>query len=195
MVATARRREEPAVRREQILDAAERTLVERGLATATMADVAVAAGVAKGTVYLYYDSKDELLAALRARYLNRFASSVAAELDPGRTTSATVALERCLAALFDFSAGNHRLHHVLFHEAGFSEEDALGGIREMVGALVADGVARGEFRVADPQLTTTFLLHGLHGALVTEMHQPVPDRERFVSGAIAVARATLGVQQ
>src|SRR4029453_6935835 len=113
---TTRRREDPAVRREQILDAAERTLVERGLATATMADVASAAGGAKGTVYLYYAPKDELLAALRARYLERFSRSVARELEPERRTSATVALERYLAALFDFSVANHLLHHVLFHE-------------------------------------------------------------------------------
>src|SRR5215210_7257384 len=57
------RRRPPDVRREQILDAAERVLVERGLATTTMADVAGAAAVAKGTVYLYFESK----AGLRAR--------------------------------------------------------------------------------------------------------------------------------
>ena len=37
-----------------------------------MAEVAEAASVAKGTVYLYFESKAELLAGLRARYFDDF---------------------------------------------------------------------------------------------------------------------------
>jgi AcrR family transcriptional regulator len=46
--------------------------LERGLAHATMADVSEAAGVAKGTVYRYFDSKSALLTALRARYTSQW---------------------------------------------------------------------------------------------------------------------------
>ena len=70
--ATSRRRELPEVRREQLLDAAATVFLDRGLAEATMADVAEAAGVAKGTVYLYFDSKSALLTALRARYTSQW---------------------------------------------------------------------------------------------------------------------------
>jgi AcrR family transcriptional regulator len=66
------RRQSPDVRREQILDAAQRVLLERGLRATTVADVVDAAGVAKGTMYLYFRSKDELLAGLRARYLDDY---------------------------------------------------------------------------------------------------------------------------
>src|SRR5215468_2981438 len=72
---SARRREAPDIRRTQILDGAARALVERGI-DASMAEVADVAGVAKGTVYLYFASKAELLAELRARYLERFAATV-----------------------------------------------------------------------------------------------------------------------
>ena len=72
-----RPRTQPAdVRREQLLDAAEQVLVARGLRSTTVADVAAAAGVAKGTTYLYFASKDDLLAGLRARYLERFAAAL-----------------------------------------------------------------------------------------------------------------------
>src|SRR5215217_2710720 len=102
------RRQPPDVRREQILDAAERVLVERGLATTTMADVAEAAAVAKGTVYLYFDSKAELLAGLRARYFERFAALLGDPPDPARVANATAArVERLVAASFDFALANH----------------------------------------------------------------------------------------
>src|SRR5262249_14251224 len=71
----SRRRESPDVRRTQILDGAAQVLVEQGI-DASMAEVAEVAGVAKGTVYLYFASKAELLAELRDLYLERFAATV-----------------------------------------------------------------------------------------------------------------------
>lgn len=53
-------------RRAEILDAAYRVFAERGFEQATMAEIAAAAGVAKGTLYLYYPSKQDMYdAALR----------------------------------------------------------------------------------------------------------------------------------
>ncbi len=48
-------------RREQILDAARQCFARQGVARTTVDQIARAAGVAKGTVYLYYRSKDAIL--------------------------------------------------------------------------------------------------------------------------------------
>jgi len=53
----------------EILQAAHRIFAERGFEQATIADIAAAAGVAKGTVYLYYRSKREVYAAVLRRDL------------------------------------------------------------------------------------------------------------------------------
>ncbi len=50
-------------RRGGILDAAHRVFAERGYEQATMAEIASAAGVAKGTLYLYYPSKQDIYEA------------------------------------------------------------------------------------------------------------------------------------
>jgi TetR/AcrR family transcriptional repressor of nem operon len=182
------------VRREQILDAAERVLVERGLAAATMADVAEAASVAKGTVYLYFESKAELLAGLRARYFERFAAMLGDAPragQPGPPTAARV--ERLVAASYDFALANHALHHVLFHQAGFGEADAFARARTVMADLVEAGQAAGELEVADPALATDFLLHGLHGVLVTATHRPRSQRRRLVAGVTELICRALGV--
>src|SRR3954463_12277502 len=137
---TAPRRQPPDVRREQLLDAAQQVLLRRGLRSATVADVADAAGVAKGTVYLYFESKDDLLAGLRSRYLDQYAEALRAT--PG--TSASERIRRMIVALFDFAAEHHDLHHLLFHEAGFSEDDAFTGVRRRLTELIAEGVDSGE---------------------------------------------------
>jgi len=52
-----------AAKKAAILDSARRLLVERGFQNLTMDEVAGEAGVAKGTLFLYYKSKDELFSA------------------------------------------------------------------------------------------------------------------------------------
>ena len=67
----------PADKRGAILRAATDVFAERGYFNAQVADVARAAGVAAGTVYLYFRSKDDLLVSI-------FEQTVQARLDEGR---------------------------------------------------------------------------------------------------------------
>jgi AcrR family transcriptional regulator len=189
---TARRREPPDVRRTQILDGAERVFVRRGL-DASMAEVAEVAGVAKGTVYLYFASKAELLAELRARYLERFATTVEAALATLDEPTTHAAVVQFAASLFDWSQDNYALHHVLFHEAGVSEEDAFVRGRVLMSGLVEQGVVSGELHTVDPDLTAQFLLDGLHGLLMVTMQPPNPDRRRFDRAVAELVPRILGV--
>ena len=67
-------------RRQAILDAAERLFTERH-DLANVADVAEAAGLAKGTVYLYFQTKEEIYLALHARHVEHFFSTLIERLN------------------------------------------------------------------------------------------------------------------
>ena len=58
----------PGIRRASILDAATRLILRDGATGLTMDDIAAEAGVARGTLYLYFDSIDGIAAAVRDRY-------------------------------------------------------------------------------------------------------------------------------
>jgi len=168
--ATTRRRELPEVRREQILDAAARVFLDRGLTEATMAEVAEAAGVAKGTVYLYFDSKSALLTALRTRYTSQWLEqSGRLDAPPGRGGYARQ-LRSFLGQMYDFHAANQRLHHLLFHAAEVSEDEPLEQARAALARFVARGAQAGELTADDPEETASFLLDGLHGLLLRSLH-------------------------
>lgn len=62
-----RKEREREARRNGILDATEQVVKGKGFATATMDDIAKTAELAKGTVYLYYKSKEELMVGLMIR--------------------------------------------------------------------------------------------------------------------------------
>ena len=87
MGVAARRERERELRRNQILDAAKHIFAEKGLSLATMDDVATHAQLGKGTLYLYFKNKEELLMGvvvrLQARMLARF-DDVLAESQNGR---------------------------------------------------------------------------------------------------------------
>lgn len=64
--------EDKELRREAILDAAEQLWLSQPERMSNVADIASAAGVAKGTVYLYFRSKEELFLAIHGRHVDTF---------------------------------------------------------------------------------------------------------------------------
>jgi AcrR family transcriptional regulator len=64
--------EDKEARHHAILDAAERLFLKHPERMASVAEVASAAGLAKGTVYLYFPSKEEMLLALHERHVAHF---------------------------------------------------------------------------------------------------------------------------
>ena len=72
--------DEKQAKRQVILDAADGLFAQRH-ELANVADIALAAGLAKGTVYLYFQSKEEIYLALHLRHMERFLGALIARLD------------------------------------------------------------------------------------------------------------------
>lgn len=64
-----RKEREKQLRREQIMDAAKKVFSEKGLASATMENIAKEAELSTATLYLYFRNKDELYASLNLKML------------------------------------------------------------------------------------------------------------------------------
>jgi TetR/AcrR family transcriptional regulator len=64
---TERKEREKEHRKEEILDAAQKIFFEKGLSVSTMDEIADAAELSKGTLYLYYKSKEDLYLAVAVR--------------------------------------------------------------------------------------------------------------------------------
>ncbi|WP_327190810.1 TetR/AcrR family transcriptional regulator [Streptomyces xinghaiensis] len=153
----------PDVRRRQILDATAALLLDDGYEALTVSKVAARAGVAKGTVYLYFDSKQQLLAALQAEMWDRMLQQPATLLEqPGLTW--TERLDGLVAAWITAEQDHHELYHRLFHEpGGTAGEEPMTAARDLLVTLLTQGHAAGEFDVPDPELTADFLTHAYTG--------------------------------
>ena len=150
---TAHADPQPGPKRDQILRAAIDVFAERGYFNAQVADVARAAGVAAGTVYLYFRSKDDLLVSI-------FERSMREGLTLGRE------------AVADLRDPRERLRRLA---RGFSStllRDYLGLIRE----AIADGQRDGLFR-ADIKATVAAKM--LFGALDEMATNWILSRRRY----------------
>ncbi|HXX46589.1 MAG TPA: helix-turn-helix domain-containing protein [Myxococcota bacterium] len=94
----------PPARRAEILAAAQRCFWKSGIRRSSIEDVANEAGLAKGTIYLYFRSKEELFAALAAELCAESLAGVE------RALAAPGSLAERLAAALDAKIGHfHRL--------------------------------------------------------------------------------------
>ena len=87
------RRRQKEARPQQLLDAALMLFVEKGFAATRAEEVAQRAGVSKGTLYLYYPSKEELLKAVIREHLSSRIAAGAAQADKHRGTAADLLRE------------------------------------------------------------------------------------------------------
>lgn len=158
-------------RREQILEAAMQVFAERGLHEARMDDIAEQSGLSKGALYLYYKSKDAIIAALLRQFfkiemrdLQRLLTGegLVSERLLAYTRQVAIEMERMMSVAslaWEFYAIAARQKVVRgYFKAYFAE------YRSVLAALVQMGIDRGEFRVVDAEqvaITLTGLYEGL----------------------------------
>ena len=87
------------------------------------------------------------------------------------------------------SALIRELHHALFSRAGAAEDPLTAAFRALLRRFIQDGRDAGEFPVPDPDLTTAFLLAGLHAVLTEGLHKT--STATTVAAAQKLARRTL----
>lgn len=151
-VGTRRRRKE--ARPSEIAEAARVVFAEKGFAAARIEDVAARAGISKGTLYLYFDTKEALFEAVVREAIGPVIASVdlLGRDDDARSEDLLRAL---IATFYRELVGTERreIMRMLIAEAGrfpqlveVYHREAVGRGKAILRAIVARGVARGEFR-------------------------------------------------
>ena len=115
-----RREREKQARVDLILTSARELFDKKGFEHVSMADVAAEAEVAKGTVYIYFQSKQEILYSILEPLLFRFGKDMT-KYFAGENESADQALKKFIELLYDFYIQEPDCHHLL---ARYTETDA-----------------------------------------------------------------------
>ncbi len=182
---TRQRRKE--ARPQELLDAALALFVSKGFAATRAEEVAQRAGVSKGTLYLYYPSKEELFKAVVRQNLGALIAE-GAELAEQYAGSSSDLL-KCLMRTWWDRFGNTpaaAIHKVVIAEvrnfpelAQFYSDEIIVPADRLFGRCVQRGVERGEFRPMP--------LHEVAHALIAPMIFMVLCRHSFGSCAVGGA--------
>jgi TetR/AcrR family fatty acid metabolism transcriptional regulator len=138
-------------KRERILDAAVRVFARKGFHATRVSEVAKAAGVADGTIYLYFKSKDELLVSLFEDRVERLLSFMKEELPKAPTAASK--MRRVIELQLGLLEGERDLAEVITviirQSSKLLKEYAAPKFMSYLGEIakvVESGQASGEFR-------------------------------------------------
>lgn len=172
-------------KREAILASAYEIFYEKGFYQAKIEEIAQRAGVGKGTVYLYFSSKEHLLREMLKEVVNYYLSALRQRM------GADASPRERLHALFRTHAAIMRRHQkvkLLIHrDFDFVDEELKrwlfeqrNGFIEDLQALVEEGIRAGQFRPVDARLAA-LMLEALFSALVFEEKTMTKQRmQRFL---------------
>jgi len=160
-----RREKDGPATREAILDAAMRTFTENTFAGSSMADVAQRAGVAVGSIYRHFPSKESLGNSVHQLWKGRALSAVVTAVDPAAPSR--TAFGQMWRALAGFAAEHPDAFAFLEYQQHEAYLDSSGRatsheLTEFARALVVRGQQAGEIRPGSPDM----LIALAYGALV-----------------------------
>ena len=193
-----RKKREQRARIESIKKIANRLFDEKGFENTSVDEIANAAELAKGTIYLYFKSKEELYYSLLEpsleNYLNALTEITAAE---GETAEKT--LWRILDFAYESYVNEPALYHLVMRyrandfQAILSPEkferlrQLMGGALKRVAEVISKGVEQGLFVPVDPKLVCTVFWNIVMGVIQFEENRTYAGGERRVKKLLTAA--------
>lgn len=167
-------------RHTQLREAALRVFARKGYRNTVVEDVAEEAGVAKGTVYTYFDRKEELLGAVYVGLMGELQSRQTEILESDRSPLDKIrAIHRGFA---DLLSGDEDLARVMLDiwVAGMQDPERFGidfkslyaEYRALVRQLLEEAEARGDIRSDLPGGTPAVLIGAIEGVLLQWVLDP-----------------------
>lgn len=172
-------------RPEEILNAALEEFIARGYAGTRLDDVARRAGISKGLVYVYFDTKEELFKAVIRTSLVTHVEMLRGEVASSQLSSEELLRGPVLGLMKQaISSRIRELIRLLIAEGpkhpdltAFYYQEVVSRGMAIVQAIIDRGIARGEFRATQlrefPQLVIAPMLMMVVWKLLMERHRPL----------------------
>ncbi|HUP50395.1 MAG TPA: helix-turn-helix domain-containing protein [Thermoanaerobaculia bacterium] len=180
---------------QSLQEAAMRVIARKGMTAATMQDIAEEAGVAKGTIYLYFKDRDELV----EKTFESAVTELHGRMDEALESDAPLEerLRRSLHRLFEFFRENREFFR-LYISHRFPEGDPQQRRRQhrqceryrertvKLAGVLEEAMDRGEIRRMDPLRLAMFLAEGTNAIVIERVmdetpQEPETDAEMIVS--------------
>ena len=194
-----RPRADRTARRAELASAAAAVFAERGVANTAISDIVKAAGVAQGTFYLYFDSKDDVVLAVVDQIATEMVAAIEAAVSaPGASAVEKFGRLHDVLMSFDEEASAVQLADFLHRPENRPLHDRMAeqftpALIPLVEGIVAQGVGEGSFDVPDVRAAAWFVLGGLQSAELSGT--PVAEMPAAIEAATELALRALGYKE
>jgi AcrR family transcriptional regulator len=180
-----RKERERLAKKTDILKAAREVFAQKGLHAATLDEIAEKAEFAKGTLYGYFQSKDDLFACMLEEEMIKFEQCINQVVN--MPLSPALKVEKLVKnMLMAFEQNEDFLRLLSKERPGMST--ALGGekmmelfkrLTKLVSSMVKEGVKEGVFATKDPVRSAVALFNLVHGSAMSSLmnHKKINDPE------------------
>ena len=182
---SSKREKQKEERRKQILEAALLVFSQRGFHATNVSDVAAQAGVSQGTIYWYFESKEELFTAALLSFFEDFEQEMVTTLDA--CESASEKLRALGKSMEDFAEGAAGLLMLFLgywasspnrEEMGRFWVDLLVEFKDTLAGIIEEGIKNGEFKPVDAESLVWALMAAYDGLAAYIMLIPDMDLGR-----------------
>jgi AcrR family transcriptional regulator len=196
--ARGRPRTKPAqLRREELLDAAQQLFLDKGIGATSIDEIASAADVAKGTFYLYFASKEALLAAIQERFIVAFCARLEAAMEKCGPNRWRPRLQAWIKTVVDGYLDQVPLHDVIFHETQPYDRHAMSSnpVIDQLTTLLSEGAKANAWVSEAPRSTAIMFFHALHGGVDAAIaDEPKVNRARLIRTITTFVERALSVR-
>ena len=163
------------------MEAAAALFVAHGIEATTVDDIVDRARVSKGTFYHYFDTKNDVILALRERFTRTFGARVAEAIERCSPDDLIGRLHGWIAASVDTYLDDYQLHDVVFHDFTHAhrqpkEKDV---VVDQLADLLAEGNRAGTWSVGEVRAASIVMFDGMHGLVDEAIASGQPDRARL----------------
>ncbi|MGE5380594.1 MAG: TetR/AcrR family transcriptional regulator [Methylocystaceae bacterium] len=163
-------------KRDLIINSAKSVFSSKGYHNTTIEEIAIQAGVGKGTVYEYFDSKLALFQGMLGEILSQYFNSLEV---PPRNLTFEKRIYHMIASHLEFSHANPELTRFVFLEGEIIDQELKDWGNQMrkekeavLANIVTDATTNGELRSVEPKLVATLIT-----GLLASMTYPIATGE------------------
>lgn len=185
----------PEARRADLLRAGREVFSTTGFADATIAEITEAAGMGKGSFYMYFETKDHVLGALWEEYVNAFVDTTQEILDSGEPWWPTI--DELLTSLIRHAVSNAELHRLVYGSANARAlelcRESNSRVMDLISDFVTRGTAAGAFQTSNPDWTSRMIYHAADGLLDDVISRQTPiDTTEITRNVLELTHRALG---
>lgn len=161
-----------AVKKQQIIEAGTRMIVQKGIEKTSLADIAEEAGISKGSLYYYYASKNELIFDITDAHINQISDNLFAIIEDSKGSMNWQELLKILFERILDADTRGRLHLYLIQQALNDNEDLKDRFRKKYQEwkqMIIDGFSMLEPKIGSHDVLSALIIAALDGFLIQSL--------------------------